>query len=53
MGSSASGDARRVNTSGWDRVFASLLSISVTLFVFLLLLNFLIRSFAIFGLKRM
>ena len=47
--SSVGGGAGRVNTSGWGKVFASLFSISLTLFLFLLLSSLLVRGFAMFG----
>lgn len=40
--------ARRIDTSGRDRVFVSFLSVSVTLLIFLLFLNIFIGNIAIF-----
>ena len=53
MGSSAGGGAGRINTSGWGRVLASLLSISATLFLFLLLPNFLVKGLVMFESREM
>ena len=43
----------RVNTSRWGGVLASLLSISATLFLFLLLLSLLVRALVMFGTQGM